>query len=214
MAGWASDQKYAAGPLRPRRSAVTLDPSNEINTMTARPRQERTDAGTTEGMPPGRSRCRATPRGHTLIELLIVLLVVGILASMGIPRFTRSLEQSRVDIAAANLRAIWTAQRLYWLKHQTYASSLTSLVSDPGNSTQLVSDSPDGENFLDPNVNSSTATYVCTVTSASTTDFTATAARSPSSSWTGALSIGSDGNVTGSVVDPGGSSYTPSPSFQ
>jgi prepilin-type N-terminal cleavage/methylation domain-containing protein len=160
------------------------------------------------------SRHRDTPRGHTLIELLIVLLVVGILASMGIPRFTRSLEQSRVDIAAANLRAIWTAQRLYWLKHQTYASSLTSLVSDPGTSTQLVSDNPDGENFLDPSVNSPNATYVYAVTFASTTDFTATATRPPSSSWTGTLSIASDGSVTGSVLDPSGSAYTPSPSFQ
>jgi prepilin-type N-terminal cleavage/methylation domain-containing protein len=172
------------------------------------------DAGTMEGLLSPRSRYRDTQQGHTLVELLIVLLAVGILASMGIPRFTRSLEQSRVDIAAANLRAIWTAQRLYWLKHQTYASSLTSLVSDPGNSTQLVSDNPDGENFLDPNVNQPNATYICAVTFASAADFTATATRANSSSWSGTLSIGSDGSVTGSVVDPSGSAYTPSPSFQ
>jgi type II secretory pathway pseudopilin PulG len=148
------------------------------------------------------------------VELLIVLLLVSILASMGIPRFTRSLEQSRVDIAAANLRSIWTAQRLYWLKHRTYASSLASLVSDPGNSTQLVSDNPDGENFLDPNVNPPNATYVCAVTFASAADFTATATRANSNSWSGTLSIGSDGGVTGSVDDPSGFIYKPSPSFQ
>jgi type IV pilus assembly protein PilA len=182
--------------------------------MTATAQKRTTDAETKEGFLLPRSSDRDTPRGHTLIELLIVLLVVGILVSMGIPRFTRSLEQSRVDIAAANLRAIWTAQRLYWLKHQTYASSLTSLISDPGNSTQLVSDNPDGENFLDPNVNPANAIYVCAVTFANAADFTATASRASSSSWSGTLSITSDGSVTGSVVDPGGLAYTPSPSFQ
>src|SRR4051794_8114871 len=82
-------------------------------------------------------------RGHTLIELAVVMLVVGVLAATGIPRFMRSIEQSRVDMAASNLRAIWTAQRLYWLKHQTYAEHLESLFGDP----------VDGENFLDPHVN-------------------------------------------------------------
>jgi prepilin-type N-terminal cleavage/methylation domain-containing protein len=146
-------------------------------------------------------------RGNTLIEIMVTIAVLGVLASFGIPRFTRALEQSRVDMAAANLRAIWTAQRLYWLKHQIYADSLTSLVSDPA----------DSENFLDPSlVSSSNTTYLCQVTAASATDFTATATRagSGSSSWTGSLAIASDGTVMGSVRSPGGISYQPSPSFQ
>jgi hypothetical protein len=78
----------------------------------------------------------------------------------------------------------------------------------------LVSDNPDGENFLDPNVNPPNATHVCAVTFASAADFTATATRANSNSWSGTLSIGSDGGVTGSVEDPSGFIYKPSPSFQ
>jgi prepilin-type N-terminal cleavage/methylation domain-containing protein len=160
-----------------------------------------------------RSRYRDGLNGHTLIELLVVLLVVGVLTSLGMPRFTRAIEQSRVDVAAANLRAIWTAQRLYWLKHQTYAVDLQSLIND----TNPDSEPPD--NFLDPHVNSPDATYVCEVTSPSATspsatDFTATATRSGSNSWSGTLSISSDGRVVGSIQDPSGIVYNPSPSSQ
>ena len=77
------------------------------------------------------ARRHAAPPGHTLVELTVVMLVIGVLASFGVPKFMRSLEQSRVDMAATNLRAIWTAQRLYWLKHQTYAQTLDVLISDP-----------------------------------------------------------------------------------
>ncbi len=82
----------------------------------------------TEARLPGRftsrvSRRHDAPHGHTLVELTVVMLVIGVLASFGVPRFVHSLEQSRVDMAATNLRAIWTAQRLYWLKHQTYAGA-------------------------------------------------------------------------------------------
>jgi type II secretory pathway pseudopilin PulG len=137
---------------------------------------------------------------------------MSVLTAMGAPRFMRAIEQSRVDVAAANLRAIWTAQRLYWLKHLTYAHDVSSLISDV-----------DGENFLDPHVSSTNATYVCVVTfpteaQPSATNFTATATRPD---WTGSLSIGIDGSIpdrsipdTDHVVDPSGTVYKPSPSFQ
>jgi len=67
-------------------------------------------------------------RGYTLVESMVVLVVMAIIMSMGVPRFSRSLEQSRADVAAANLRAIWTAERLHWLEHREYAD-LGTLVS-------------------------------------------------------------------------------------
>ncbi len=109
-----------------------------------------TEASSPAGSVTRRTNCRAARRGNTLVELCVVMLVMSVLAAMGVPRFMRSLEQSKVDVAAANLRAIWTAQRLYWLKHLTYACDLSSLISDT-----------DGENFLDPHVNSPDAKYVC-----------------------------------------------------
>ena len=176
--------------------------------MTYERKKWKTEASSPAGAVTRRANCHDAPRGNTLVELTVVMLVMSVLTAMGAPCFMRALEEPRVDVAAANLRAIWTAQRLYWLKHQAYACDLMSLISDA-----------DGENFLDPNLSSPNASFIYSVTfptvdNPSATEFTAVATRDPSSSWSGSLSIASDGSVTGSVIDPSGSAYTPSPSFQ
>jgi type II secretory pathway pseudopilin PulG len=142
------------------------------------------------------------------------MLVIGVLASFGVPKFMRSLEQSRVDMAATNLRAIWTAQRLYWLKHQTYAQTLDVLVSDPNPAPALP------ESFLDASIptpsspGTDSATYVCQMSYQDTNDFTVTATRSPTGSWSGQLTIDQTGVVTGSITGPDGNVYIPTPQFQ
>jgi prepilin-type N-terminal cleavage/methylation domain-containing protein len=66
-------------------------------------------------------------RGFTLVELMIVLTIVSIMAAMCIPTFERAIEQSRADVAAANLRAIWAAERLYWLENRVYTDQFDDL---------------------------------------------------------------------------------------
>jgi prepilin-type N-terminal cleavage/methylation domain-containing protein len=61
--------------------------------------------------------------GSTLIELMVVVVITGILASMAIPSFAKAVEQTRVDQAAATLRTIWTAQRFYKMEHGVYAAN-------------------------------------------------------------------------------------------
>ena len=63
-------------------------------------------------------------RGYSLVEMIVAVIVAGVLLSIGVPRFQRSLEQSRADVAGANLRAIWSAQRLYWLQNRAFAADL------------------------------------------------------------------------------------------
>ena len=65
----------------------------------------------------------AAPSGFTLTELMVVVTILAIMAAMSAPSFQRAVEQSRADIAAANLRAIWAAERLYWLEYQSYTTS-------------------------------------------------------------------------------------------
>jgi type IV pilus assembly protein PilE len=138
---------------------------------------------------PGSARRRrprgAEPRGHTLIEAIVTLAIMGVLATLGIPRFHVSLEQSRANVAGASLRSIWSAQRLYWLDNRTYAPDLSTLQS---------------ANLIDPSLATTTAPYTYQMTTASDgSSFTATATRSGTTSWTGSFSIDSSGNLTGQV---------------
>jgi prepilin-type N-terminal cleavage/methylation domain-containing protein len=72
--------------------------------------------------------CRARPSGFTLMELMVVLVIMGVLAAFAIPSYRRAIEQSRADIAGANLRAIWAAERSYWLETQEYTEDLSLLT--------------------------------------------------------------------------------------
>ena len=70
---------------------------------------------------------RASNRGFSLVELMVAVAIMGVLAAFAIPAYRRALEQSRVDMAGANLRAIWAAERLYWLENQSYTQDLGQL---------------------------------------------------------------------------------------
>jgi type II secretory pathway pseudopilin PulG len=58
---------------------------------------------------------------YSLVEIMVVFTIIGILTAMAAPTYQRAVQQSKADIAAANLRAIWAAERLYWLEYQEYA---------------------------------------------------------------------------------------------
>jgi len=120
-------------------------------------------------------------RGISLLELVMVTVIIGILASMAVPSFHRALEQSRCDVASANLRAIWSAQRLYWLDNRSYAPDLATLQS-----LDLVDASLSTQQF-----------YVYEISASSTAGFTALASRVSNSAWNGTLAIDQGGQVTG-----------------
>jgi len=117
----------------------------------------------------------------------VVLIIMGIFITLAMPRFSRSVESARADVAGANLRAIWTAERIYWLDNRTYTTSLDVLVS---------------LNLLDPSITSNTS-YTYLVTAADVAMFTATAQRAPNVSWSGTVTITQDGGLTGTLTCPG-----------
>lgn len=60
-------------------------------------------------------------RGFTLIEILIVIVVIGIIAAVAIPRFASSKEKVNVSTMKADLRNLATAQVKYFGDFQSYA---------------------------------------------------------------------------------------------
>ncbi|MBI3466232.1 MAG: prepilin-type N-terminal cleavage/methylation domain-containing protein [Planctomycetes bacterium] len=126
--------------------------------------------------------------GWSLLELMVVLTITGILTAMSVPSFSRALEQSRADVAGANLRAIWAAERLYWLEYRTYAATLADLQS---------------LGLLDPTLASATTVYVYAIQSAGSNTFTATATRTGSGRWSGEFAIDAAGTLSGVVQATG-----------
>jgi type IV pilus assembly protein PilA len=61
-------------------------------------------------------------RGFTLVELLIVMVVIGILATVAMPLYQLVPERSRATEADAGLGAIRSALRVYYGEHGTYVN--------------------------------------------------------------------------------------------
>lgn len=67
------------------------------------------------------------PRGFSLIEVMIVVAIIGILATLAYPSLQGYLQQAKQSEAKTNLAAIHTAQKLYHATQGSYASALTAL---------------------------------------------------------------------------------------
>jgi prepilin-type N-terminal cleavage/methylation domain-containing protein len=125
-------------------------------------------------------------RAFTLTELMVVMTIVGVMAAMSLPSFQRAIEQSRADIAVANLRAIWAAERLYWLEYHTYISNVGTLQ------TLGVLD-----NTIPTNTTDSMGGYKYAITEATETTMKAKVTHA---SDFGSFEIDQSGNVTGSIT--------------
>ncbi len=112
---------------------------------------------------------------------MVVVTVIGVLTVMAAPSFRNALRQSRADIAAANLRAIWAAERLYWLEYHGYTDKLQSQTPPIVGLVDL--------GLLDPDMFAA-GNYTYAVPSPTDTTFTATA-------------TGDDGNITLTIDETG-----------
>jgi len=61
-------------------------------------------------------------RGFTLIELMVVVAIVGILASIAIPNFLKYMARSRQSEAKANLAAVFVSETSFYGENSRYGS--------------------------------------------------------------------------------------------
>ena len=71
-----------------------------------------------------RLACAAKKRGFTLIELMTVVVIIGVLASVAMPLVAKYLKKSKTAEAAVNLRKIYDGEVIYYLEEKTDAGGL------------------------------------------------------------------------------------------
>ncbi|MGH8801289.1 MAG: type II secretion system major pseudopilin GspG [Casimicrobiaceae bacterium] len=80
-----------------------------------------------------RDRCGA-PRGFTLIEIMVVIVILGVLAALIVPSVLSRTDDARIVAAKTDIAAIRQALKLYKLDNLAYPTmthGLQALVTKP-----------------------------------------------------------------------------------
>jgi len=131
--------------------------------------------------------------GFTMLELMVVVVIMGVLATMAIPKAGKTVENTRVDQAAAELHSIWGAQRRYRMQHQDFAPDLKTLV-DGGYLQKALLEKKEPFQFAVQATRSGGLRMTATRTG---------------SGWSGELVLDEMGDLKGSVRNGGGDEVKP-----
>ena len=101
--------------------------------------------------------------GFTLMEILLTSVVVGIMATVAIPAYVRTVENGRQSQAETILRTIRAAELTHWNLHDTFTTSWVELNIDtpPARDFTYTLVSADTDDFLARAVGT-TASYTIT----------------------------------------------------
>jgi general secretion pathway protein G len=69
-------------------------------------------------------------KGLTLIELLIVVIILGALAAIAIPRITTSATTAKINACQTNVDTLNTSIEMYKMDKGSYPGSLAVLTAD------------------------------------------------------------------------------------
>ena len=73
----------------------------------------------------------ASKKGFTLLEVLVITILLGILATICVPMFSNASDSARASMLADNLR-VWRMQiSVFWAEHRDIAPGYSDEGSDP-----------------------------------------------------------------------------------
>src|SRR5690349_9491290 len=65
--------------------------------------------------------------GFTLVELLIVVAIIGILSTIGVPTFRRMLQKSKKSEAKVALGGLYTAEQAFQSEYGGYGNNVAAI---------------------------------------------------------------------------------------
>lgn len=69
-------------------------------------------------------------KGFTLVELLVVVLILGALAAIAIPRISQSAESAKINACKTNVDLLNTQIELYYANEGEWPTDLDDIVND------------------------------------------------------------------------------------
>ena len=85
---------------------------------------------------------RSNPRGFTLVEILIVVIILGILAAIVIPQFTNASSDARASSVKSTLQTLRGQIELFKIQHgdaPPAATALTTMLTGHSSASDLTS---------------------------------------------------------------------------
>lgn len=70
-------------------------------------------------------------KGFSLVELMVVVAIIGVLATIAIPRVNRFIAKARTSEAQINLSSIYTFNKNFFLEFQGYTNSFPAMGFRP-----------------------------------------------------------------------------------
>jgi type IV pilus assembly protein PilA len=104
-------------------------------------------------------------KGFTLIELLIVVVIIGILAAIAIPRFGETRERAFRSSIVSDLRNVQTLQEQYYFDNDyTYAGDIANLNFDTSDGVAITIASADADGYTATGTHTGWTGNTCTLT--------------------------------------------------
>ena len=79
-----------------------------------------------------------TRQGFTLIELLMVVVIIGILAAMAIPKFQNTKGKAYAASLKSDLKNVASMQEDYFYYNETYAANVSALSFSSTNGVTII----------------------------------------------------------------------------
>ena len=130
--------------------------------------------------------------GFTLIEVMVVVVIMGITASLLAPQYRRAVASGSVDNAIGSMRSIWDAQRAHLLEHGEYTDSMEVL---------------EDEGWVDRIALNHDKEYTYKLIGSAYSFVVEASRKSPV--WNGTLSLDEEGEVAGWLEDDNGARVDP-----